>query len=64
LDFSEVINNLRVRVEGEIDFSDEGKAFLIHRCPGELSLLVENFKLFVGGCLNKKNHSAKNRLCL
>ena len=62
LGFSEVINNLRVRVEGEIDFSDEGENFFDSSLPDELSLLVENFKLFVGGCLNKKNHSAKNKV--
>ena len=62
LGFSEAINNLRVRVEGEIDFSDEGENFFDSSLPDELSLLVENFKLFVGGCLNKKNHSAKNKV--
>ena len=62
LGFSEAINNLRVRVEGEIDFSDEGEGFFDSSLPDELSLLVENFKLFVGGCLNKKNHSAKNKV--
>ena len=60
--FSERINNLRVRVEGEIDFSDEGEDFLDSSLADELSLLVENFKLFIGGCLNKKNHSAKNKI--
>ena len=60
--FSDAINNLRVRVEGEIDFSDEGESFFDSLLPNELSLLVENFKLFVGGCLNKKNHSAKNKV--
>src|SRR6056300_1888943 len=62
LDFSEAINSLRVRVEGEIDFSDEGESFFDSSLPSELSLLVENFRLFVGGCLNKKNHSAKNKV--
>ena len=62
LGFSDAINNLRVRVEGEIDFSDEGENFFDSSLPDELSLLVENFKLFVGGCLNKKNHSAKNKV--
>ena len=62
LGFSGVINDLRVRVEGEIDFSDEGESFFDSSLPNELSLLVENFKLFVGGCLNKKNHSAKNKV--
>ena len=62
LNFSEAINSLRVRVEGEIDFSDEGESFFDSLLPDELSLLVENFKLFVGGCLNKKNHSAKNKV--
>ena len=62
LGFSEAIDNLRVRVEGEIDFSDEGENFFDSSLPDELSLLVENFKLFVGGCLNKKNHSAKNKV--
>ena len=60
--FSERINNLRVRVEGEIDFSDEGEDFLDSSLADELGLLVENFKLFIGGCLNKKNHSSKNKI--
>jgi tRNA modification GTPase len=62
LELSGVINNLRVRVEGEIDFSDEGESFFDSSLPNELSLLIENFKLFVGGCLNRKNHSVKNKI--
>jgi tRNA modification GTPase len=62
LGFSDIINNLRVRVEGEIDFSDEGESFFDSSLPNELALLVENFKLFVGGCLNKKSRSAKNKV--
>jgi tRNA modification GTPase len=62
LDFSNIINSLRVRVEGEIDFSDEEESFFDSTLTNELSLLVENFKLFVGGCLNKKNRSAKNKV--
>ena len=62
LHFSGLINNLRIRVEGEIDFSDEGEDFFDSCLPKEFSLLIDNYKLFVGGCVNKKIFSSKNKV--
>ena len=56
------INNLRMRVEGEIDFSDEGESFMDEKIISDLDFLVCDFELFLGGCRNKKNMSVKNRV--
>ena len=60
--FSDHINSLRIRVEGEIDFSDEGEDFFDSSLPKELGLLIENYKLFINGCVNKKIFSTKNKV--
>ena len=60
--FADLINSLRIRVEGEIDFSDEGEDFFDSSLPRELGLLIENYKLFINGCVNKKNFSTKNKV--
>ena len=56
------INNLRMRVEGEIDFSDEGENFMDEKIISDLKRLVVDFELFMGGCKNKKNLSVKNKV--
>ena len=56
---SKKIDNLRMRVEGEIDFSDEGEAFLDQGLMGGLEELVADFKNFVDGCFNKKKLGSK-----
>ena len=48
-DFSERINSLRVRVEAEIDFSDEGQDFMDGSLFNDLSLLIEDFGSFDTG---------------
>ena len=58
--FAEDIDFIRVRVEGEIDFSDEGEDFLDGSLFNDLDNLIGRFDLFVGGCLNKKNRLVKN----
>ena len=60
--FASVINDLRMRVEGEIDFSDEGESFMDEKIISDLNFLVCDFELFLGGCRNKKNMSVKNKV--
>ena len=60
--FAEEIDFIRVRVEGEIDFSDEGENFLDDSLFNDLDNLIGRFDLFVGGCLNKKNRLVKNKV--
>jgi tRNA modification GTPase len=60
--FASVINDLRMRVEGEIDFSDEGESFMDENIISDLDFLVSGFELFLGGCRNKKNMSIKNKV--
>ena len=60
--FSEEIDFLRVRVEGEIDFSDEGESFLDSKLIEDLGLLISKFELFVGACVNKKRLSVKKKV--
>jgi tRNA modification GTPase len=60
--FSEEIDFFRVRVEGEIDFSDEGESFLDSKLIEDLGLLISKFELFVGACVNKKRLSVKKKV--
>ena len=60
--FSEEIDFFRVRVEGEIDFSDEGEVFLDSKLIEDLGLLISKFELFVGACVNKKRLSVKKKV--
>ena len=60
--FAKDIDFIRVRVEGEIDFSDEGEDFLDASLFNDLDSLISRFDLFVGGCLNKKNRLVKNKV--
>ena len=62
IEFSKDIDFLRVRVEGEIDFSDEGEGFLDSKLIEDLGLLISNFELFVGACMNKKGLSVKKKV--
>ena len=61
-EFAKEIDFLRVRVEGEIDFSDEGQDFLDSSLLGDLKTLISRFNLFVGGCVNKKSRSTKRKV--
>ena len=60
--FSEKIDFYRVRVEGEIDFSDEGEDFMDSSLEGDLQTTIRDFSLFVDGCVSKKNYSVKNKI--
>ncbi len=63
-DFSERINLLRVRVEAEIDFSDEGQDFMDSSLSNDLSLLIEDFGSFVSLCINKREYSNNKNIVL
>ena len=63
-DFSERINSLRVRVEAEIDFSDEGQDFMDGSFSNDLSLLIEDFGSFVSLCINKREYSNNKNIVL
>jgi tRNA modification GTPase len=58
-EISKKIDSVRMRVEGEIDFSDEGEAFLDKGLMEDLEELVVDFKNFVDGCFNKKELGSK-----
>jgi tRNA modification GTPase len=62
--FSNRINDARVRVEGEIDFSDEGEVFMDESLISDLGLLVEDFNSFVSMCANKRDLSSKKNVFL
>ena len=56
---SEAIDAIRIRVEGEIDFSDEDEVFLDDSLVPDLGLLVERLSVFIQGCYNKKELGTK-----
>ena len=59
---SKNIDNLRVRVEGEIDFSDEGESFMDQAVVEDLKGLISEFDMFVSSCKSKKSLSVKNKV--
>ena len=64
MSFSEEIDSLRVRVEGDIDFSDEDNEYIDGSLVGDLKNLCNRFDAFVAGCVNKKLGYEKNRILL
>ena len=62
--FSQDINDIRVRVEGEIDFSDEGNSYLDGSLINDLKGVLVGFDLFLGACVNKKISGEKNNVVL
>lgn len=62
--FAAAIDEIRVRVEAEIDFSDEGQDYYDENLLSSLSDLVSELELFIGGCVNKKEASQKNNILL
>ena len=56
---SEAIDAIRIRVEGEIDFSDEDEVFLDDSLISDLGLLIERLNVFIQGCHNKKELGSK-----
>ena len=61
---AESIDLLRVRVEAEIDFSDEGNEYLDEGLLDDLLVVKNNVASFIRGCVNKKNHYQKNNVLL
>ncbi len=62
--FSEEIDSIRVRVEGDIDFSDEDNEYIDGSLVGVLKNLCNRFDSFVAGCINKRHGYEKNRILL
>ena len=62
VEFSQKIDFYRVRVEGEIDFSDEGEDFMDSSLESDLQTMIRSFSFFVDGCVSKKNYSVKNKI--
>ena len=62
--FSEEIDSIRVRVEGDIDFSDEDNEYIDSSLVGDLKSLCNRFDSFVAGCVNKKLGYEKNKILL
>ena len=63
--FAEELDLIRVRVEAEIDFSDEGEDFFdLKGLVDDLRNLANRFDLFVGGCVNKRVGFQKNNIVL
>ena len=59
---SKNIDDLRMRVEGEIDFSDEGENFMDQSVVVDLKGLISEFDMFVNSCKSKKSLSVKNKV--
>ncbi len=62
--FAQCLDDIRVRVEGEIDFSDEGNNYFDEGLVESLKLLVVDFELFVGSCVNYKVSKERNNVVL
>ena len=62
--FSDEIDSIRVRVEGDIDFSDEDNEYIDGSLVKDLKNLCNRFDSFVAGCVNKKFGYEKNRILL
>ena len=62
--FSEEIDSIRVKVEGDIDFSDEDNEYIDGSLVRDLKNLCNKFDSFVAGCVNKKVGYEKNRILL
>jgi len=62
--FAECIDDIRVRVEGEIDFSDEDNDYFDEGLVESLHFLMVDFGLFVGSCVSNKTSKEKNNVVL
>ena len=51
-----------MRVEGEIDFSDEDEDFINKDLHKDLEILLDGFKNFTDSCVNIKKSTRKNRV--
>jgi len=64
VDLAESIDVLRVRVEAEIDFSDEGNEYFDETLLDDLLVVKNNVVSFISGCINKKSYFQKNNILL
>ncbi len=62
--FSEEIDSIRVRVEGDIDFPDEDNEYIDGSLVKDLKNLCNRFDSFVAGCVNKRFGYERNRILL
>ena len=63
-EYSEKVNLIRIRVEGEIDFSEEGEDFMDDGLLNDLQKVKEDFESFVSLCANKRDISQKKNILL
>ena len=64
VELAESIDLLRVRVEAEIDFSDEGNEYFDGTLFDDLLVVKNNVVSFISGCINKKSYFQKNNILL
>ena len=64
VDLAEEVDLLRVRVEAEIDFSDEGNEYFDENLLNDLLVVKNNVVSFINGCVTKKNIFQKNNILL
>ena len=62
--FADEIDQIRVQIEAEIDFSDEGNEYMDQGLVDSLDNLVNRFNSFISGCVNKNMFSQKNNVLL
>ena len=63
-ELAENIDLIRVRVEAEIDFSDEGNEYFDSALVDDVYLIKNKVSSFVDSCVNKKNYYQKNNILL
>ena len=64
VELAEEVDLLRVRVEAEIDFSDEGNEYFDESLINDLLVVKNNVVSFINGCVTKKNIFQKNNILL
>mgnify|MGYP001183091505 CR=1 FL=1 len=64
VELAESIDLVRVRVEAEIDFSDEGNEYLDNTLVDDVSLVKNKVSSFIDSCVNKKSYYQKNNILL
>ena len=64
VELAEAVDLLRVRVEAEIDFSDEGNEYFDESLVDDLLVVKNNVVSFINGCVSKKNGFQKNNILL
>ena len=63
-EYSDRVNSIRMRVEAEIDFSDEDEDFMDDELFFDLCKVKEDFESFVSLCANKRDVSQKKNILL